>query len=162
MLLSPADMGQLRLVNKHLDHLIWASFLRKLVKGRTLYATYANLAHFLGMLHVFAGRALNLEVRSVCLVADGVKEPEYGYEWAWENLLQWDVEGLDCTKEDMNIINEVNAQHAKFFGINNAFINGGGYRSMLVAILNACPNLNVLNIRKLEVSHSTWLRKNYR
>jgi hypothetical protein len=152
--LSPVDVGELRLVHKQVDWMIWSSFLRKLIKGRTIYATFANMAHFLGTLQAFGFRSLNLEVTELCVVADGLKVPEYGYEWAWENLLQWDVEGLEPTEQDMDIITDINHKHANFVAINNTFINGGGYRSMLVSILNICPNLRVLNVRKLKASRS--------
>lgn len=160
--LDRAEINQLRSTCYQLDFQIWSDMRRKLTVGRTLYATVANLANFLGMLNTFAMRGVGGEIEELCLVADGVKAHEFGYGWAWENLLQVELREVDAkgeslpdklpTEHDMQIINDANVRHMNFAIINNGFVNSGGYRAMLTAILNACPNLNVLNIRKLKVS----------
>jgi len=160
--LDRTGINQLRGACHHLDLQIWTDMERKLTVGRTLYATVTNLANFLGMLNTFALRNVGGDIQELCLVADGVKVPEFGYDWAWENLLQVDLREVDAegvslpdklpTKDDMQIMNQANARHMNFAIINSGFINSGGYRAMLTAVLNACPNLNVLNIRKLKVS----------
>jgi hypothetical protein len=160
--LDRAEINQLRSTCHQLDYKIWSDKLRKLTVGRTLYATVANLANFLGMLNTFAPRGVSGEVKELCLVADGAKAPEHGYGWAWENLLHMELVEVDAkgellpakmaTKDDLQIIKDATMRHTNFANINNGFINSGGYRAMLTAILIACPNLDVLNIRKLKVS----------
>jgi hypothetical protein len=150
--LDRISVGNLRGASKRLDAMLLKPFFRKLVENRTVYATFASIAHFLGMLQVFMARALHLEVKDLVLVADGAKVPEYGYDWAWENLLQWDTEDLECTQEDLTTIWDINKQHASFYKVNSAWINSGGYRSMLIAIMNSCPNLTTIEVRKLKVS----------
>jgi hypothetical protein len=152
--LDRVSVGSLRGASKRMDAMLLKSFFRRLVEDRTVYTTFASIQHFLGMFQVFMARTLHLEVKNLVLVADSAKVPEYGYDWAWENLLQWEGRDLECTQEDLTTMWDINKQHASFFNVNSTWINSGGYRSMLIAIMNTCPNLTTIEARKLKVSSS--------
>jgi hypothetical protein len=141
------DICNMRIVSKRFACALLPTFSRALVQERTVYPRYDSVAHFTFLLRTFS--ALSFYVRSICLVAEGLNMHEYGAMWAWEALLQW--RGYNCTGKDMDIINEINTAHANNVATSNAFIISGGYRNMLGQLLATCPNLEVLNIRKLKV-----------
>jgi hypothetical protein len=139
---------RMRLISKQIAHGVLAAFERVLVKNRTIYPRYDSLAHFAFLLRAF--KSLDSHVRSVCLVAEGLKVHEYGSVWAWEDFLQW--EGVECTAKDLDIIDKINADHENELSMTDAFIHRGSYRAMLGQLLSECPNLEVINVRKLKVS----------
>lgn len=87
-------------------------------------------------------------VQSITLLAEGLKEHEYGYEWAWEDLQIWG--GLEFRKKDVEIMNEINASHAEDVITNGDLIIAGEYRDMLTTLLQRLPNLKTITCRKLD------------
>jgi hypothetical protein len=127
-------------------------FFCMLKKHRNIYSRYASMAHFLGMLRDFAEYGLGKEISSLSLVSEGLRFNEYGYEWAWEQMASEDDVTITWTDED--VMDKINIDHYAEVNNNGAFLTGGGFRSMLIAILAACPNLKVINVRKIKVSLS--------
>jgi hypothetical protein len=142
------DVSNLRLVNSHVAMGAMNTFKNVLVQDRVLYPRYDCLAHFAFLCSAFLG--LNRMVRSVTVVGEGLKAHEYGPGWAWEHLLQW--EDVECTNKDLEVMYDIDASHAAELRTTNQFIHGGGYRRLLGQIIKDCPNLKVVNVRKLEVS----------
>ena len=87
-------------------------------------------------------------VRNITLLAEGLKEHEYGYQWAWEDLQIWS--DLMFTQNDIKTINNINAAHADDLAVNGDFLTAGRYRSMLTDLLQCLPNLATITVRKLE------------
>ncbi|KAF1912897.1 hypothetical protein BDU57DRAFT_521494 [Ampelomyces quisqualis] len=112
-----------------------------------IYSTYESMKRFLSMLQEVKGLAWR--VKALELVSEGLKLHEYGSEWAWEYLTQW--EQVDNTAEDVSIINKINADHALAVEDSNGFLHMGGYRILLEQIIAACPELTGINIRKLKI-----------
>lgn len=86
-------------------------------------------------------------VRNITLLAEGLKEHEYGYIWAWEDLQIW--ADLQFHAGDVKIINDINAAHADDVMANGDFIISGEYRMMLTTLLQRLPNLKTITCRKL-------------
>lgn len=86
-------------------------------------------------------------VCNITLLAEGLKEHEYGYVWAWEDLEIWAE--LNYTEKDVEIINNINAAHADDVVVNGDFILSGQYRTMLITLLQRLPNLATITVRKL-------------
>jgi hypothetical protein len=123
-----------------------------LTKHKNIYSRYASMAHFLAMLRGFAEYGLGAGFASLSLVSDGLRINEYGYEWAWEQMALED--DVIITRADEDVMDKINTDHYNEVNNNGAFLTGGGFRSMLIAILAECPNLKVINIRKIKVSLS--------
>ena len=87
-------------------------------------------------------------VRNITLLAEGLKEHEYGYIWAWEDLQIW--ADLKFTENDIKTINDINASHANDVVENGDFIITGQYRSILTTLLQSLPNLVTITVRKLQ------------
>lgn len=86
-------------------------------------------------------------VRSITLLAEALKEHEYGYSWAWEDLQIW--ADLCPTNMDYKIMRSIDDAHAQDVEENGDFIISGEYRTMLTTLLQRLPNLATLKIRKL-------------
>lgn len=86
-------------------------------------------------------------VRNITLLAEGLKEHEFGYVWAWEDLQIW--ADLKFRNKDVKIINKINATHADDVMTNGDFIISGEYRTMLTTLLQRLPNLGTITCRKL-------------
>ncbi|KAH7385471.1 hypothetical protein DE146DRAFT_208282 [Phaeosphaeria sp. MPI-PUGE-AT-0046c] len=142
------DICSLRRTCDLLFHNSERAFTQALIQGRVIYSRSASMAHFFAVLNAFPASNLGLRVKSLTLVADGLKEHEYGSEWAWEEMQH--RLGLDMTADDQNIIARINNDHANEMHFSSTFLNSGHYRTMLGGILSMCPNLRVLNIRKLQ------------
>jgi hypothetical protein len=82
-------------------------------------------------------------VRKITLLAEGMREHEYGYVWAWEDLQIW--MDLDYNPNDIRVINQINADHANARDIQSAFIYSGQYRELLSAIIKATRKPKTLN-----------------
>jgi hypothetical protein len=147
------DIFNFRLTSMMLTEVEAPWFFRLLTKGRTIYSKYACMAHFLGMLRAFSAYHLGSRVTGLSLVSEGLRMHEYGPDWAWEEMSLRD--DVDITMNDQQIISKINSDHADEVYVNGAFITGGGYRSMLGMIIAACPNLEVINIRKIKVCRPT-------
>jgi hypothetical protein len=149
LMVDRVDMYNFRLVNKQVGEGAAHAFKHLLVQDRILYPRYECLAHFAFLCSAFLG--VNRMVRSITLVAEGLKAHEYGSGWAWEHFVQW--EDVVCTDKDLEIMLHIDASHAAELRITNQFIHRGGYRQLLGQILKDCPNLKVVNVRKLEVNN---------
>ncbi|KAH6629473.1 hypothetical protein C7974DRAFT_187006 [Boeremia exigua] len=86
-------------------------------------------------------------VRSLTLMAEGLKQHEYGYAWAWEDLQIWAE--FKFTNEDADIMRTIDAAHSFDVVENGDFIISGQYREMLTTLLQRLPNITALTIRKL-------------
>lgn len=144
------DIGTLRRTCNRMLETTERAFTRVLVENKVIYSRSASIAHFLAVLKAFSALHLGRKVKSLTLVEECLKEHEYRSEWAWEDFEQ--RMGLDFTAQDQNIIANLNRDHANEAHIDTAFLTSGRYRTTLGSILAMCPNLRVLNIRKLQVS----------
>jgi hypothetical protein len=142
------DLSNLKMTSKGFLAMLKQKWLDELHHGRVIYSTYESMKRFLCMLQAVDG--LLQRVTEIELVAEGLKLHEYGSEWAWEDVGQW--EQVEIKQEDVNVINKINADHAVGVENSNNFLHVGGYRNMLGQIIAACPNLRKVNIRKLKVS----------
>lgn len=141
------DIGNLRLVNKHFARATTGTFFRSLLQDRVIYPRYESVGRFVALLVRFP--ALGPSVRYLTLVTDGMKMPEYGYMWAWEDLQNW--ENVDFTAEDLHLMGEISNDHVGDMALTNSFINGGGYRTMLGLIFERCSNIRFVFRRVLKV-----------
>jgi hypothetical protein len=87
-------------------------------------------------------------VHNITLLAEGLKEHEYGYDWAWEDLQIWG--NFAFTSKDTQIMYEINAFHAEDVITNGDFVIAGEYRTMLTNLLKQLPNLKTITCRKLD------------
>jgi len=87
-------------------------------------------------------------VQNITLLAEGLKQHEYGYEWAWEDLQIW--ASLKFRTKDNQIMHEINVSHAEDVITNGDFVIAGEYRSMLTTLLQRLPNLKTITCRKLD------------
>lgn len=111
----------------------------------TVYPRYASMK---ALLKVSQDEEVANFVRNITLLAEGLKEHEHGYEWAWEDLQIWG--NLKFTDNDIKTINDLIVAHADDVIVNGDFIITGQYRSMLAALLKRFPNLVTITVRKLE------------
>jgi hypothetical protein len=146
--LEKADICNLRLASRRMLGASEPAFRDAIVNNVTIYARYDSLSDFLLLLA--EKPEWKSYVRSVCLVSDGMKEHQYGYSWAWENLEHW--ENVRFADKDFDLIDDINDAHTKDLVITTPFINSGGYRAMLHQIFYICPKLKNINVRKLKVS----------
>lgn len=137
------DLGNLRLLNKQYAQATSGVFLRNL----TIYPRFTSVARFLTLL--IDSPTLSRCARELTLVMDGMKMPEYGYPWAWEDLQNW--ENIDFTGQDIRLINAINDDHARDLAATASFTNSGGYRTMLGLIFARCPNLRIVFKRNIKV-----------
>lgn len=100
------------------------------------------------LLESFGDEEVAKYVRNVTVLAEGLKEHEYGYQWAWEDLQIW--ADLKFTDDDLDTINKINISHADDVAMNSNFITAGRYRSTLTALFQCLPNLSTITVRKLE------------
>lgn len=131
------------------------AFTQVLVQDKAIYSRSASMAHFFAVLNAFPALELGLKVKSLTLVEECLKEHENRSEWAWEEIEQ--RMGFNFTAQDHNIIAKLNRDHANDVHFHGVFLTGGHYRTMLGSILAMCPNLRVLNIRKLKVSWAVFI-----
>lgn len=87
-------------------------------------------------------------VHNITLLAEGLKEHEYGYDWAWEDLQIWG--NLKLRNKDIQIMHEINASHAEDVVTNGDFVITGEYCGMLTTLLKQLPNLKIITCRKLD------------
>ncbi|KAF2124406.1 hypothetical protein P153DRAFT_361122 [Dothidotthia symphoricarpi CBS 119687] len=69
------------------------------------------------------------QVDQVLLIAEGLKENVYGYEWAWEDLVN--SSDIEPTSEDIAYTNAANHAHFDAVTTDEPFLHSGGYRSLL-------------------------------
>lgn len=86
-------------------------------------------------------------VKNITLVAESLREHEYGYAWGWEDLQIW--AGLEFTNSDIRTIDDINDAHADEIFTNGDFTTSGQYRLMLSTLLQCLPNLATITVRKL-------------
>jgi hypothetical protein len=125
--LGKDDIISMRMVNKRFFFAVKPLFGKVIVQNRTIFPTFNSVAAFIALLD--SNPALPVHVRSITLVAEGLKEHEYGPSWAWEILM--DRERFYFADGDHDIINYVNYEHTKAVASNTSFLIGGGYRTML-------------------------------
>jgi len=118
--------------------------LGKRINGITIYPRFANMKAWLEA--VKDPHVANL-VHSITLLAEGLKEHEYGYAWAWEDLQIWAE--INPTDMDFEIMRTIDAAHAQDVDENGAFIISGTYQKMLTTLLERLPHLTKVTIRKL-------------
>lgn len=149
---SAVEVGKMRLASKDFCCAAYTPFMKLIGEGRTIYPRYDCFGKFLSLLA--ANPKLGVHVRNITLVSEGLREHEYRSMWAWEFL----EDKLDLPKfsvEDTDIINEVNYLHAEEAVDNAAFLNTGGYRTMLTRLLSRLPRLETITIRKLRQGEHT-------
>lgn len=120
----------------------WA--FAKWVRNMTIFPREDQMRH---ILEAVQDPEVAKFVRKITLLAEGMREHEYGYVWAWEDLQIW--MDLEYNPNDIRVINRINADHANARDNQSAFIYSGQYRELLSAIIKACPNLDRINVRKL-------------
>ncbi|KAF3041881.1 hypothetical protein E8E12_004368 [Didymella heteroderae] len=118
--------------------------LGKRISNVTVYPRLACMKAFVAAVE---NDTVGKHVRNVTLLAEGLKEHEYGYVWAWEDLQIW--ADLKFRNKDIKVINEINAAHAHDVIANGDFIISGQYRTMLTVLLQRLPNLKTITCRKL-------------
>lgn len=143
---NPNDIANMRLAGRRFCNAVRPSFLKAMVDDRTIYPRYEGFRSFLAILGMYS--LLAGYVRKITLVAEGMRANEFGYMWAWENIRN--LEDLEFEDKDCAVIVKVNRAHADDIALNGPFVNGGGYRSMLTALLGCLPNLQTIEIRKLK------------
>lgn len=116
----------------------------KKISAMTISPSAGQMVHILNAL---CNKKTAVCVKEITLLAEGLREHEYGYVWAWEDLQVW--ENLHFTSDDIDIINRINAEHTNARDMQSDFIYSGQYRALLFDILKACPNLKRINVRKL-------------
>ena len=116
----------------------------KRIRAMTIYPCEDQMRHILEALQ---DPEVAKFVRKLTLLAEGLREHEYGYVWGWEDLQVW--MNLDYNPNDIRVINRINADHANARDNQASFIYSGQYRELLSGILKACPNLDRINVRKL-------------
>lgn len=109
---------------------------------------YPRLANVKAFLLAVQHKTVATHVQNVTLLAEGLKEHEYGYAWAWEDLQIWG--DLKLRNKDIEIMNEINASHADDVITNGDFIITGEYRILLSTLLQSLPNLKTITCRKLD------------
>jgi hypothetical protein len=143
VIVNPKDFCNFRLANKRFGE------ATKYVQGKriantTVYPRYANVK---ALFAAIKDSEVAKYVRNITLLAECLKEHEFGYIWAWEDLQIWG--DLQYTKKDVRLINAINMAHADDVIKNSDFIISGEYRTMLTTLLQALPNLNTITVRKL-------------
>ena len=124
---DPKDIANMRQVNKRFYWACRSASFTARFNGRVIYPRYACFYKFLSLIKT--KHVLPNSVSKIVLVSEGLREHEYGYDWAWEFLADKDY--IRFTNEDMKIINTVNYNHYDDVAVNGPFLNGGGYRFML-------------------------------
>lgn len=117
----------------------------KRISRMTIYPRADQMLHILEALQ---NERVSNAVHSISVLAEGLREHEYGYVWGWEDLQIW--ENLDYSRDDVRIINTINVDHANARDTQSEFIYSGQYRTLLYAILRASHNLKRITVRKLE------------
>lgn len=110
---------------------------------------YPRLTRMKALLMAVQDESVAKYVRNITLLAEGMKEHEFGYVWAWEDLQLW--ADLKFRNKDLKVINKINAAHADDVMTNGDFITSGKYRTMLATLLQHLPNLATITCRKLAV-----------
>jgi hypothetical protein len=144
MIEGSQDLCNLRLVNKRCDEAFKYALAKRISNDMTIYPRYASMKAIITAVQI---KGVADHVRHIELLAEGLKEHEYGYAWAWEDLELW--ANLAFTESDINIINQINTAHAEDVVENGDFIIAGEYRSMLTQLFNLLPNLATITVRKL-------------
>ncbi|KAF9693400.1 hypothetical protein EKO04_008724 [Ascochyta lentis] len=142
---DPRDLGNFRRVNRRFNVATKHVVGKRIASNFTVYPRYASMK---SLLSVVQDEGVAIYVRNITLLAEGLKEHEYGYMWAWEDLQIW--ADLKLTKTDIKIIGKINTAHADDVIENGDFIITGHYRSMLTTLLQRLPNLATVTIRKLQ------------
>lgn len=143
MIVDAKDFCNFRLANKR----FWEA--TKYAQGKRINSAtvYPRLANMKALLAAVQDTTVAKYVRNITLLAECLKEHEYGYIWAWEDLQIW--ASLEYSKKDVKLINAINAAHYDDVVMNGDFIIAGQYRTMLTTLLQALPNLTTVTIRKL-------------
>jgi hypothetical protein len=125
--LDDEGLLNLRLVNKKFRYAVAPHFGKHLVVKRAIFPTFSSIVSFIALL--IADPIAAMYVREVTLVREGLRMHEHGCEWAWERMM--DAEGVRPTKKDKKLIEWASDEHVKELTTHGAFVNGGGYRTML-------------------------------
>ncbi|KAF2127805.1 hypothetical protein P153DRAFT_398374 [Dothidotthia symphoricarpi CBS 119687] len=142
---NAADFGNLRLVNQRFNGALNTAFVKNFGNGRVIYPRYDSFKNFFAFL-------ANVNVTShyvehIVLVAEGLKENVYGYDWAWEDLVNFG--DIEVNSEDIAYTNAANHAHFNAVMANDPFLHSGGYRSLLGLLLTRLPNLRTIKVRKM-------------
>lgn len=144
MIEDPEDFCNFRLVNKRFHTFSKYGIGKRISNRVTIYPRYASMK---SLILVLQDVEVAKYVRNITLLAEGMKEHEYGYPWAWEDLQIW--ADLKFTEYDIMTIDQINQAHADDIVENGDFIITGEYRSMLTELLKCLPNLATITVRKL-------------
>ncbi|UPX10118.1 uncharacterized protein EKO05_0000789 [Ascochyta rabiei] len=142
---EPEDLGHFRRVNKRFNAATKYVLGKRIANDFTVYPRHASMK---ALLTAVRDDGVAKYIRNITLLAEGLKQHEYGYIWAWEDLQIWAE--LTITENDIKTIHEINAAHANDVIENCDFIITGHYRSMLTTLLRLLPNLATITIRKLQ------------
>ncbi|KAJ4985084.1 hypothetical protein SVAN01_09455 [Stagonosporopsis vannaccii] len=118
--------------------------LGKHINDMTVYPRFARMK---ALLEAVEDPKVAHFVRTITLLAEGLKVHEYGYAWAWEDLQI--LAELNPTDKDFSIMRTIDAAHAQALNEDGNFIISGMYRKMLTTLLERLPNLTEVTIRKL-------------
>ncbi|KAF2621883.1 hypothetical protein BU25DRAFT_415732 [Macroventuria anomochaeta] len=142
-IVDPKDFCNFRRANKRFSE------ATKYAQGKRIanVTVYPRFAGMKALLAAVQDVGVAKYVRNITLLAEGLKEHEFGYVWAWEDLQIW--ADLQYTQKDVKIINNINAAHADDVVVNGDFIITGQYRLMLTTLLERLPNLATITVRKL-------------
>ncbi|OSS52341.1 hypothetical protein B5807_02807 [Epicoccum nigrum] len=116
----------------------------KYISNMTIYPCKDQMTHILRSLR---DPYVAQHVRKITLLAEGHREHEYGYVWAWEDVQVWG--GINFTPGDIDIINKINIEHANARDKQCELVYSGRYRAYLHAIFKACFRLKHIHVRKL-------------
>ncbi|KAJ4350658.1 hypothetical protein N0V95_004563 [Ascochyta clinopodiicola] len=142
---DPKDLGHFRRVNKRFNTATKYVLGKRITNDFTVYPRFASMK---ALLTAVRDKGMVKYIRNITLLAEGLKQHEYGYLWAWEDLQIW--ADLTLTESDIKTIHEINAAHADDDVKNGDFIITGHYRLMLTTLLQHLPNLATITIRKLQ------------
>jgi hypothetical protein len=144
MIEDQEDFCNLRLASHRFNKASKYGLAKRIAKDVTVYPRYANMK---ALITAVQDIEVAKYVRNITLLAEGMKEHEYGYYWAWEDLQIW--ADLELTKNDVGVINRINTAHYNDIIENGDFIIAGKYRLMLTELLVCLPNLATITVRKL-------------
>lgn len=100
----------------------------KRIRSMTIYSCEDQMRH---VLEALQDPEVAKFVRKLTLLAEGLREHEYGYVWGWEDLQVW--MNLDYNPNDIRVINRINADHANARDDQASFIYSGQYRNCSLA-----------------------------
>lgn len=140
-----SEVKALSLTSKRFRVDIRDHYWKMLAQDKTVYPTRDSVANFISLITEIRTRGKG--IHKITLVNQWLKEHEYGYNWAWEDLQN--VENFHYTSQDLHLIHHINQLHADAIRANGHFINGGNYRLLLGELLALLPDLKVIQVRGL-------------